>query len=363
MSRKIRFAKKKKSTRLALVTIAKNEAGCIARCLKSVKQYVDEMIVLDTGSTDETVSIAEREGAKVRRFEWIGDFSAARNAALDHSDADWNLVLDADEWIEGAPEHLSAKVLGRVPFIGHVLINNTVDVPSGQEVSIGWIPRILPRGVRYEGRIHEQPVSDLPHRKVPLRIGHDGYRQNKVIAKKGRNIELLQRALDEAPLNGYYLFQMGKEHELKREYADAVRYYAEALQYVPSDAPYRHSLVIRTIFSLKVIGKHELAMRLANMEKPNWEHSPDFHFVLGDLLFGYAMINGGLANREIIDIVELSWLRCLEIGDQSDLADSVRGRGSFIAAQALSELYDLLGDAEKASLYRTMSSEMQKPKP
>ena len=83
--------------RIALVMIARNEARSIALCLQSVRPWVDEMIVLDTGSDDDTVSIAESLGAKVHSFIWCHDFAAARNAALELSTADWNLVLDADE--------------------------------------------------------------------------------------------------------------------------------------------------------------------------------------------------------------------------------------------------------------------------
>src|ERR1700710_3132879 len=87
-------------TRLALVMIARDEARAIGRALASARPHVDRMIVLDTGSTDATREIAAAEGAEVHAFAWCDDFAAARNAALAHSDADWNLILDADEWIE-----------------------------------------------------------------------------------------------------------------------------------------------------------------------------------------------------------------------------------------------------------------------
>lgn len=83
--------------RTALVMIARNEARCIARSLRRLRPWLDEMIVLDTGSTDETQRIAADEGPRVAHFAWVDDFSAARNAALDLSDADWNIVADADE--------------------------------------------------------------------------------------------------------------------------------------------------------------------------------------------------------------------------------------------------------------------------
>ena len=84
--------------------IVKNEARSLARCLDSVAPWVDKMIVLDTGSTDDTIAIARAHGAEVYERRWTNDFAAARNAALAHSDADWNLVLDADEWLTSGGE-------------------------------------------------------------------------------------------------------------------------------------------------------------------------------------------------------------------------------------------------------------------
>ena len=84
-------------TQLSLCTIVKNEEINLPRCLESVKGVVDEMVILDTGSTDGTVEIAKGFGASVAYFEWVGDFSMARNAALEYVKGDWVLVLDADE--------------------------------------------------------------------------------------------------------------------------------------------------------------------------------------------------------------------------------------------------------------------------
>ncbi|WWT74562.1 glycosyltransferase [Lautropia mirabilis] len=93
---------------IALTMIVKNEARSLARCLDSVAPWVDKMIVLDTGSTDDTIAIARAHGAEVYERRWTNDFAAARNAALARSDADWNLVLDADEWLTSGGEYLQA---------------------------------------------------------------------------------------------------------------------------------------------------------------------------------------------------------------------------------------------------------------
>ena len=82
---------------LSLSMIVKNEESCIADCLNSVKDFVDEMVIIDTGSKDSTVSICKAMGARVEYLPWPGDFAPARNFALSHAKGDWILVLDADE--------------------------------------------------------------------------------------------------------------------------------------------------------------------------------------------------------------------------------------------------------------------------
>jgi glycosyltransferase involved in cell wall biosynthesis len=87
--------------KLSLCTIAKNEEAALPKCLGSVRNVVDEIIVLDTGSGDRTVEVAKQFGAKVYHYQWCNDFSAARNEALKYVTGDWILVLDADETLTG----------------------------------------------------------------------------------------------------------------------------------------------------------------------------------------------------------------------------------------------------------------------
>ena len=85
---------------LSLAMIVKNEEKNLGHCLASVKDLVDEMVVVDTGSTDGTVALAESFGARLGHFPWTGDFAAARNESLRLSTGDWVLVLDADEAVD-----------------------------------------------------------------------------------------------------------------------------------------------------------------------------------------------------------------------------------------------------------------------
>ena len=94
--------------RIALVMIVRDEARSLERCLASALPWVDETVVVDTGSRDATIEIARRLGARVGHFAWSDDFAAARNAALALTDASWRLVLDGDEWISDGGDSLAA---------------------------------------------------------------------------------------------------------------------------------------------------------------------------------------------------------------------------------------------------------------
>ena len=137
------------SYKVALVMIARNEAARIVRALASAANCVDELVVLDTGSTDATVALARSAGARVHHFKWCDDFAAARNAALELADADWNVVVDADEWIAEAGIELLALRHTAPGFVGTLRVDSQFDTPIGTSVAPSWLPRVLPRGVRY----------------------------------------------------------------------------------------------------------------------------------------------------------------------------------------------------------------------
>ena len=215
---------------IALVMIVRDEARCIERCLASARPWVDEMLVLDTGSADNTAEIARRCGARVARFDWIDDFAAARNAALALTDAAWCLVLDADEWIDTGGEALAALRAEAAGFIGQINVNSGFDDGrGGTGQAPSWIARVLPRGVRYAGRVHEQPQSALPRRRLAVAIGHDGYLGAQMARKQGRNERLLGLALQAQPTDAYLRYQLGKDLEVRGQFDAAAPHYRQAL--------------------------------------------------------------------------------------------------------------------------------------
>jgi tetratricopeptide (TPR) repeat protein len=344
--------------RLALVMIARDEARCIERALASARPWVDELVVVDTGSRDATPDIAARCGARVGRFEWCDDFAAARNAALALTDAEWRLVLDADEWIAGGADCLAALRDAVPDHVGSVCVTSTYDAAHGLAESPSWLPRLLPRGVSYEGRIHEQPDTALPRRRWPLTLGHDGYRAAQMRSKRDRNARLLERALADTPGDAYLGYQLAKDHEVHERHADAAPHYLRALEGSDASAAWRHDLVLRTLYTLKKCGRHAEAMQIAEHEMARWAHSPDFWFTLGDLLLDWAASAPEHA-ATLLPVCEQSWRRALEIGDAPTLPDSGPGRGSWLAATNLAVLHDGLGDTAQAVAWRQRAAELR----
>ena len=169
--------------RLSVCMIVKNEERFLGQCLASVKDIADELIVIDTGSTDRTVEIAREHGAQVGYFEWCNDFAAARNASIASANGDWILFLDADEELSLIEKALLPQLLNqtlvslyRLPFI-----NTHTGGKSKSYVS--RLFRNLP-GLKFFGIVHEEVLTyvekicshwQLDIEFCNLQILHHGY--------------------------------------------------------------------------------------------------------------------------------------------------------------------------------------------
>ncbi|CAB5698973.1 SPBc2 prophage-derived glycosyltransferase SunS [Delftia tsuruhatensis] len=337
---------------IALVIIAKDEQRCIARCIDSARSFVSRVVVLDTGSTDRTAEIAASCGAQVHHFRWCDDFSAARNRALELADADWSLVLDADEWLSAGGGWLPC--LGQMGHVlGTVEIHSVFESERITQVSQSSITRLLPRGVRYQGVVHEQPCSDLQRVATPLVVLHDGYLPDQMQRKRGRNRQLLLQELDRNPESSYVRYQLGVDAELDGRHADACDYFAGALAGLCGNAGYEHDLCIRYLYCLDKAGLYEEGMEFAQAQMEKWPDSPDFFFALGGLMLDVAIDRSPRESGHWLAMAEAAWQRCLEIGEVvPSRHGSVAGRGSYLAAHNLAVMYEQLGQLEKAQALR-----------
>ena len=333
---------------VALTVIARDEAPRIGRLLASVAPWVDAMLVLDTGSVDDTVDVARRHGARVEHFAWCNDFAVARNASLDLAAADWHVVLDADEWLIDGGEALLGLRETTADFVGALRVLDQADPSTTSQL---WLSRVLPGHVRYTGRVHEQPQHGLSLRRLALRVGHDGYSAERRAAKQGRNRRLLQADLAERPDDAYLWYQLGKDCAVYEEHAAAADALQRAEALCRSHADWRHDLATRLLFSLKKTGRHAEALDYAQARLDTHAVSPDFFFAIGDMLLDWAAETPSLAD-ELLPLAQQAWQRCLQIGEQPGLSGAVQGRGSWLAAHNLAVVLEGLGHADEAALLR-----------
>lgn len=183
---------------LSLCMIVRNEESHLARCLDSVAKIVRQIVIVDTGSTDTTVSIAKSFGAEIHTFEWSQDFSAARNASLEHATGRWILVLDADEWLTKPHAERVANLCREEPLHAYDLIQKN-PTTSG-EILRNRMVRLFPnrKDIRFEHKIHEDVMGSLARAGVAvvrtdIEIEHSGYTDPAVLAAKSqRNRSILE---------------------------------------------------------------------------------------------------------------------------------------------------------------------------
>lgn len=221
---------------ISLAMIVKNEEGILGDCLTSVRDLVDEMIVVDTGSTDYTKIIAHSTGAKVFDFEWCDDFAKARNESLKHCNSDWILILDADEAIDPADHNKIRKAVTsgvtafNLPiwnYLPHkeivVMDKSPVDNPNyGKDMIGGVFPcyaehegmRLFrnPHNPIFVGRVHETPDDYFigsEVKRLDVVIHHAGKMQfAREESKKEYYLELALRETEITPDNARSWFNV-----------------------------------------------------------------------------------------------------------------------------------------------------------
>jgi tetratricopeptide (TPR) repeat protein len=225
--------------RLSVCMIVKNEERFLGQCLASVKDIADELIVIDTGSTDRTMQIAREHGAQVGHFEWCNDFAAARNASIAPATGDWILFLDADEELSPAEKQTLPALLAsnNTALIRLPLINSH----QGQ-ISKSILPRLFRNipAIQFQGCVHEGVYTALlkvsKEWQMEISVGdmlilHHGYTA-EVISERNkvqRNYELLIKALEERPNEAYFYMQLGLELRRMDRLAESFDAYAKAL--------------------------------------------------------------------------------------------------------------------------------------
>lgn len=325
--------------------IVRDEADCLERCLASVEGVVDEVCVLDTGSTDATAEIARAHGARVEPFAWCDDFAAARNASLASASGDWILVLDADEELasQDARARLEAFARQHPDHAGRVwMVDRSEREEGGRREPL---TRFFPRSAepRYAGTIHEQLTFDgrtPPRAATGVEVWHFGYSDERIAAKDklARNERLLLAALREHPRDAYLLYQLGRNQARAGNPRAALEAFGRAFDTVEPDDPFLPGLVQATGYGLRQIGQWEQAYELFTRVGAAFVDDPEMCF-LGALL---AMDVGHL------DLAETGFQRCLEMGQADGRQQAATCYG---AAYNLGVMSEVLARTEEARAY------------
>ncbi len=338
--------------------IVKNEEKHIRQALSWGKGIVAEQIVVDTGSTDRTVEIAEEMGARVYHFPWNGDFSAAKNFAISKAGCDWIAFLDADEYFSREDAEKLPDCIEKLRGSRHEgILTSWIHLNNGGEIMAIEAQIRLFRNqpnLRYQRRIHEQlkvdgiRPPDLWDGTEILSIFHTGYGEAESQAKREsrRNLNLILAELEERPDDYEMLGYLGNEYESLQEWDEAEKVYGKAVARIPEKLRGVYDLstsgIVFRLLELLALRQGEELLKVYDFAKTGWPEEGDFDYILGryyanrgDFRSGEKYIRQALATLEcygtalrsslvstrIMEIYELLAMCCFNNGD---LAECVR---------------------------------------
>lgn len=263
----------KTQPRVSLCMIARNEEAFIDQCLVSAKDYVDEIIVVDTGSTDRTREIAESHGAKVHEFTWNDSYADARNEALGHASCEWILVLDADEKLDPATAHLLRREIANpsadaytIPFRNYMNDSVTPDITTHR------VCRLFRNNpdYRYESRVHEHVENAITRTggrigRLDALVHHYGYRMD-IVAERGKHekyVRMLETEVTQRPDDTFYLHHLAAALCAGREFDRAIPHLQHACDIVTKDDAFAPMVFSHLVNALREIDRLDEALEVA----------------------------------------------------------------------------------------------------
>ncbi|MGL5153261.1 MAG: glycosyltransferase family 2 protein [Clostridium sp.] len=277
--------------KVSVCLIAKNEENNIGRCLRSVYDIVDEIVVVDTGSEDRTKEIALEYGSKVIDFVWCNDFSKARNLSIENATGDWILFLDADEEMP-KDDLLQLIEMMKNPGGAEAYYLRMVNFIGGQDIGNAIVLRAFKNrpDYRFTGKLHEQIINSIENKAglqsiVPtqIRIFHYGYDPDIVdtSAKSKRNLDIL---LDypKDKQDGYYFYSLGNEYARIDDYPKALEIYFKGIavtDYVHNRYIYFPYLILNIMKSYSTLKRFNDVVKILETYKRYLVDFKDMYFL------------------------------------------------------------------------------------
>lgn len=323
---------------ISLCMIVKNEQKYLEKCLESVKQAVSEIIIVDTGSTDETLDIAKKYTPNIYSFNWVNDFSAARNYAIEQAKSDYILVMDADEYFD-ADVNLQEELKKDYDYYVFNINNHMKFNQSFIHTAVRLFRNNI--GLQYENRLHEHLNildNNSKYRGVMSvsTIQHLGYMDEEMLEEKKhkRNLPLMKLEVQENP-TAYNLYNMGKTYFGMNDFKKAVTYFQKSYS-LGKDKVYIPELLTKLAFALHETGQFEDAVGILVDATRIFPSETEMKYIQGII---YAR-NGYFKDAETC------FHECIKLGDQGTMV--TEGSGGYMAHLQLADVYEKTNQLNKS---------------
>lgn len=300
---------------ISVCIIGKNEEKNIEKCLEPLTHYPFEIIYVDTGSTDRTKELAAKYTDLIYDFEWIGDFSAARNFSLSKASHNYVLVLDCDEYLTGLDlDGLSEAIEAHPHGVGQILRRSYTGADLNEGFSAERIDRLFHRwNYHYIYLIHEQVAdirtdsTDYERYDVPVEADHVGYVGNmdEKRIKADRNNALLFQEMERNPMEPYFPFQVAQSYNLIDDYENAYIYYKKAFSLpLNLDNLWVHIMAVSFINACVQTGRAGEALALYTPVYDDYAADPSFVCCMGTLYLNQTPPQPLKASMEFVKVLQ-----------------------------------------------------------
>ena len=340
--------------RLSLCMIVRDSARTLPACLESSRPWVDEMVIVDTGSVDETPQIVESFGGRLFPFPWCDDFSAARNESLRHARGDWLFWMDSDDTIppecgrqlrELIERGVAPNVLGFVMQV-HCPGGGEDGDPATDATAVDHVKLFRNRpDLRFDGRIHEQILPAIRRAGgevawTELYVVHSGSDQSRAAQekKRQRDLRLLELELAERPEHPFTLFNLGMTHVHGSRFAEAADYLRRGIAQSGPDESHLRKAYALLVYAEMRLSHHEAALEACQRGRAMFPRDAELRFREGVLLHELGRLTE--ARRAYLDV--------LETREDRHFSSVDRGLANFKARQNLAVVANDLGDLVEA---------------
>lgn len=335
--------------------IVKNEEAVLQRCLQSIKDVVDEIIIVDTGSTDSTVKIAKSFGAEVYFYPWDDSFSNARNYSLEKATKDWILIMDADDQFEKEDTEILLKLVNDKESTTNAYFGETLCYTGGKfnsNIIVNMNIRLIRnnKGYKFSGKIHEQIIPGASDIGVPnamkvenIRFYHYGYIDDIVTAKKKRerNMRIIKEELKDNPDNALMLFSMGNEYYALQDYNEALKYYLKSYEHFDKNVPFNSKLILRIASCYEITKNYGEELKIIDEGLKDYPNFTDLEFMKANIFLN--------TNNQIYAVKSLK--KCIKTGEPSIELACLAGVGSYRPYYVLSGICFNIRNFDKAAYY------------